>query len=223
MQATHIKNGCEKTPDQIKFKSATDFRTRRSLKNKDGTLFRLYSQHTRLRDSFLSTISVFGEGMLRLGKVLGVEELTDEIHSRYGHRKDWYYVITYYYYHPLAFLINFIPLICSRSLRQSFLCGCPILECSLHSGKTPNSDNWFGWLIDWLIPLITLALGRNEHLCTIFPVLVTWPFDHPAHIRIAIHDDPLIFPIYQLFWYMPSHTLSSLVLQWNSYFHLSSA
>lgn len=88
MQANHIRNGCEKTPDQIQFKSATDFRTRRSLKNKDGTLFRLYSQHTRLHDGFLSTISVFGEGLLRRGKLLGVDELTDEIHSKYGHRKD---------------------------------------------------------------------------------------------------------------------------------------
>ena len=93
-----------------------------------------------------------------------------------------------------------ISLISSRSLRQSFLGGCPILECSLHSGKNPQFVQLV-WLIDWLIHLVTLALGRNEHLHTIFSVLVTWPFDRPAHIRIAIHDYPLIFPIYQFLWY----------------------
>jgi hypothetical protein len=63
---------CERTPDQLVFKTAEEFETMRPLRNRDGSCMRLYCLS---KGSFWTPVSAVSEAMLRRAKDLKVESM----------------------------------------------------------------------------------------------------------------------------------------------------
>ena len=64
-------------PGQLIFCTARDFDSIRGLRNEDGSWLRIYFRETHMEKSYLSSLSVICEGLLRRGIRVGLKEAAE--------------------------------------------------------------------------------------------------------------------------------------------------